>query len=459
MCLSRPGSISGQFDASESTQTRYLKIRNFFIPFELDVGQSGVKRLQLFVAENGGNWMADAVSEPDKRGFDFSTRRDGTYLFAVQAEYTDGSREPPRAQDLRAMLRVVIDTTPPTISVRARRGEPGTGGIEWDARDENLDPASIQLEGRWPGQSNWQPIPGSWRTSGDHYFQLKPGQRYQVRVITRDLAGNVGTSPVAVTPPSADDDPLDTGPSRRVDDGYAPGASVGGGLRPDVIDLNKTTITLRPQIEVGKSGIGKLKLFVTNDQGKTWEEVRDPKHAPPRGGDIVAGSQTGTRIETHQLTYEAPSDGLYGFAIVAESTVGLSNPIPQRGDPPDILVQVDTKAPTVRFTGVQVLPAGEGGNRVVVNWNITDENLARGKIVLSYAPRKDAPDDQWKEIAGGLDNTGRYDWMVGSGPDQPYQFYVRLKAEDRAGNTTKVVYENDVIVDLFKPKTIKIAIP
>ena len=45
------------------------------------------------------------------------------------------------------------------------------------------------------------------------------------------------------------------------------------------------------------------------------------------------------------------------------------------------------------------------------------------------ATKKDGP---WTTIASGLENTGVYGWEMPK--DLPYQFYVRVEAEDRAGN-------------------------
>ena len=453
LCLSRPCYVSAQ-PVGDGPQTFHEQRRKFFIPFDLPgVEPSELRKLQLYVSENGRtNWVPDATADPAKRGFNFETRSDGVYLFAVQVEYRDGERVPDQARDLVAMLRVVVDTAPPMIQLRSRRGEPGTGGVEWVVSDENIDPTTVRMEGRWPGQTEWRAVEGNFRDRGDHFFRFREGEKYQVRIVAKDKAGNDGVSEVVVTPPSGVDSqrPFTPEPEREL-----PGAG-GAGMpaRTDtrIIDVKDRQITLRPKISVGRSGVKQLRLFVTRDQGQKWEEHdKIPVATITRQGEPVRSTDGRTLTETHKLDYTAPEDGLYGFCIVAVSSVGLSEPTPQRGDRPDIMVMVDTRMPRVRILKTDVTPAGESGNRVAIAWDIEDENLARNGIDLYYSEKPNAPDTEWKEIARGLDNIGRYDWIVG--PDQPFRFYLRLRAIDRAGNMGAADSEQ-ITVDLVKPKTI-----
>jgi hypothetical protein len=291
---------------------------------------------------------------------------------------------------------------------------------------------------------------------------MRPGERYQVRVLAKDLAGHVGTSPVVVTPPDADG--IDSGSNRPFAEEPMPGGGGVGGVPADgsrVIDTNKPQIKLTPQIEVGRSGVGKIHLWVTRDQGRTWEGPQTEENPTPLAVEgATPNDNPRTQIKRFEVTYDTKGeDGLYGFIIVAENSVQMSYPGPQRGDPPDILVQVDTKAPQVSGLKTNVQPAGDSGNRVTIEWNIQEDHLARGGITLLYSPVNEqgmAAPDQWNPVATDLDNTGRYDWMVG--PDQPYKFKLKLVAVDRAGNSGEAVTEQPVTVDLFKPRTIQIDI-
>ena len=73
--------------------------------------------------------------------------------------------------------------------------------------------------------------------------------------------------------------------------------------------------------------------------------------------------------------------------------------------------------------------------------------MAAAPITLEYAEKLDGP---WRVIAEKIDNTGKFTWAVP--PTEPYSFYVRIKAIDRAGNMTTVVTKQAVIVDLTVPQ-------
>jgi hypothetical protein len=87
------------------------------------------------------------------------------------------------------------------------------------------------------------------------------------------------------------------------------------------------------------------------------------------------------------------------------------------------------------------------GALVDIMWQATDKNLAPAPITLEYAEKLDGP---WRVIAEKIDNTGKYTWAVP--PTEPYSFYVRVKAIDRAGNLALDTSKQNVVVDLTVPQ-------
>ena len=87
----------------------------------------------------------------------------------------------------------------------------------------------------------------------------------------------------------------------------------------------------------GPSGIQRVDLYATKDDGRTW--VWWSKHA---GNDPTIRVNLGIPSNTQP-------EGQYGFRLVPVSGAGLSDGIPVPGDAPDIRVVVDVTAPVVRI--------------------------------------------------------------------------------------------------------------
>src|SRR5262249_49782878 len=146
--------------------------------------------------------------------------------------------------DLAAQLRIVIDTTPPTVRLYAVGN-----GVEWAASDENLDsrdPKAVTLECRWAkGGPNWQKITErTFRPTDRYAWSLQPGQVLEVRVTVKDRAGHEGVSPIVRVPgePGAAGAGVgrDPGwPPRNPDPLTRPGPDPGGSVpQPSIFYVN-----------------------------------------------------------------------------------------------------------------------------------------------------------------------------------------------------------------------------
>jgi RNA polymerase sigma factor (sigma-70 family) len=157
------------------------------------------------------------------------------------------------------------------------------------------------------------------------------------------------------------------------------------------------------------AGVAAVQLWYTRD-GKAW--VQGPR---------VAGGQA-------PLVFEAPDEGRYGFRVVVEGGASPAGERPQAGEGPQHWVEIDVTPPRVAL--YQPTPSSDReAGQVTLSWSATDENLAARPVSLFYAERPEGP---WHAIAEKLENTGRYVWEI---PDPvPPRVYLRVRAEDRAGN-------------------------
>jgi hypothetical protein len=179
--------------------------------------------------------------------------------------------------------------------------------------------------------------------------------------------------------------------------------------------------------KVGPSGIGSVELYLTKDEGRTWERYADdPDLRPP-------------------ITVNLPGEGVYGLRLVVRSRAGLGGRPPQPGDAPEMRIEVDTTPPVAKLYLPQ--PDSQRHDALVLHWEASDRNLSLNSITLQWAERQDG---EWKTIASDLSNSGRYLWQPA--PTMPYRVYVRLLVKDAAGNVTIDEIPDPVLIDLHEPE-------
>lgn len=199
------------------------------------------------------------------------------------------------------------------------------------------------------------------------------------------------------------------------------------GVRPHLV--NKPSFELLYDVDAtGSAGIDQVELWITKNGGGVWtkygldEDCRSP------------------------VSVTVPGEGLYGFRVVIETTVGLRSPTPVSGDLPDIWVEVDLTKPQVRLVSADQ-GNGDEADRLVVCWEASDRHLAGRGISLRWSP---SPQGPWNTIASGLENSGRYAWRL----DQrvPRQIFLLLEARDDAGNVSSNQFAQPVSLDLIRPQ-------
>jgi hypothetical protein len=214
---------------------------------------------------------------------------------------------------------------------------------------------------------------------------------------------------------------------------------------------NQLRFDLNYQVEQrGPSGISRVDLWVTRDDGRSW--VWWSQHD---GREPALKVNLATAANTQ-------SEGTYGFRVVPVSGAGLSDATPVAGDAPDLRLVVDVTAP-----GVRIFPATSDPtmpDALVLQWEATDRNFGDDPITLEWSEGATGP---WRPVSnpGGevqqagviagltakrLANSGRYFWRVPTG--LPPRVYLKVTARDAAGNTTEQVTREPILIDLTKPR-------
>jgi len=338
-----------------------------------------------------------------------------------------------------ASLKVIIDTQPPTVNLRALPPRNGDVGIAWEIRDDNFDPAAtdaLRLE--------YRPVGGSWTAvnvaagAGQTYWNAPNNGPVDVRLRVRDRAGNVGEGSASLNPAG--------GAFAINNQGAVPQSNAGAVTSPNNDQaqpifngpadgerkfVSSTRVNFNYELkEVGPSGVSLVEMWYTQD-GRSWN-----KH-PLRYGDDPTQKN---------IIFNAAGEGIYGITLVAKSGVGLGDRPPQIGDRPQMWIEVDTTKPVVQLLNVLVSTGADKG-KLKISWSARDKNLQREPITLSYAEQRAGP---WTTIAEKLPNISPHTWIM---PERiPYQFHLKVEAIDQAGNVGEAVTDALIKVDLAQPK-------
>jgi hypothetical protein len=191
---------------------------------------------------------------------------------------------------------------------------------------------------------------------------------------------------------------------------------------------------------VGPAGIGGIELWLTKNDGESWEQFAEDDDLP---SGLSQGRQK-RAVEFRDSSDRPFADGVYGLILVVKNRAGLGRK-PRPGDVPEIRIEIDTKPPDGQL--FPLAPDPQHPDQVLLRWIAEDKNLTPQPITLEYAERRDGP---WQPIQSDIENTGRYSWKVP--PTTPVQVYLRLRVRDRAGNEGVAVTAQPQFVDLTEPE-------
>jgi hypothetical protein len=486
---------SGAQQSGARAALLYHKSRSFRIPFHVeDADRPRLKEVQLWVSEDAGyTWRPASRTTPDRPAFTFRTDHDAEYWFAVRTQDTQGQLYPGDDKAVEPSMRVVVDTTPPSLIVEPLPRQGSRATVRWEVRDEHLDLDSFTLEYQVEGAHEWRQVPVRRKALiGEQTWEAGTADPLKVRASVADKAGNVqqvelalpdGTAanpgPVASEPvefPSAppvtpisssnpasnpgeeagaagDADPFaDTGQAPAAADAGAAGAAdpfAAAGEPPPPASAGRsappgggqTLLVGSPQFalqyavdDAGPNGPAVVELWATRDGGRTWSRLsEDPDRRSPFPVDLSG----------------LGGEGTFGLSLVARSASGLGDPPPAPGDPPQIWVEVDAAPPVVQLDPPRV-GSGAHAGKVAISWRANDAHLAPRPIILAYRP--DQPGARWVKIADRIENTGRFVWNVPA--NVPARFHIRVDALDTLGNrgTADTTEIGPVLIDRTRPR-------
>jgi hypothetical protein len=468
-------------DPLPPTPRIFHKARTFRIPFNVDASERArLHEVQLWWSSDlGDSWKCSDRATPDRTYFTFQADSDGEYWFAVRTRDARGRLYPSDDDGVEAKLKVVVDTTPPSLvlSFRGRRGSQVT--LRYEARDENIDLTKLHLEYQVEGATTWRKVPlkRPVLSSNEVVFDAATADVLRIRGSVVDKAGNgkiaeldvpeglpdgseladIGPDEMAEAPAPPPIAPIvrngprpstntaarsRAAPRGPVDDPPPLEESPGGGTGPREYEgppgaaprvmVGAPRFPLKYAVDdAGPGGPATVELWVTRDNGRTWSYLgQDPDRASP-------------------FLVELPGDGVYGLKIVARSASGLGDLPPRQGEPPEIEVEIDTTPPFVRMGPVSLV-SGSAEQAVRITWKAEDAHLGPKPVIISYRP--DRPDGIWQQVTPPLPNTGQYVWKLP--PNLPGKVHFRVDVIDTLDNRgwAETPENAPVVVDRSRPR-------
>ncbi len=137
----------------------YWQQRLFFIPYQVnrrDESLRSVAKVQLLISRDGmSDWRVIEQAEPNVQGFSYHAPEDGEYWFALR--HLDQRGQPwPRAA-VQPQMRIVVDSSLPTLELSAALNATGAVVVRYEARDASLRPETLVIEVRTSGGA-WVPL-------------------------------------------------------------------------------------------------------------------------------------------------------------------------------------------------------------------------------------------------------------------------------------------------------------
>jgi len=475
--VSSPVSANGNLPAPFPVEKRefHLPFGNFLSVLP----QDQLKEVRLYVSrDNGETWTPYQAMSKEKiqtlpnKNFPVKTASDGEFWFAVrvvnqQGVETPGSTAPPTwrvivnttGKPLNSLMNVSTEKTSPTGNPSVQeplKAATVNGRPQWSPNpDGSLASGSSRIveqsgtntnrtlqnpnlvifsvkdrdQSSIPDVSlpvykipNTKPLP-AFQNPAQMADEAKKEQKRLVAKPESD-AGDLGE----LGPISIDDSPETTTAEPGEDDMILTLAdsSAEEGLNAKIRYVNDPNLSIDYDVStVGSSGVGRVELWGTLDDGQTWSYMAEDKDC------------------TSPMNVTLKSDGKYGFQILVFNGAGVGMERPQSGSMPQMEVVLDRLNPQVQLYGIQL--QAEFGD-LEVTWGAEDLNLGSNPVLLSWSSSTEGP---WRAMTKfPLENTGHYTWRIPDGI--PGKVFVRIDVCDLSRNATTLV-TGPVVTDIVRP--------
>ena len=486
--------------------------------------------------DRGQTWHAYPAVTPDKTHITFQAKGDGLYYLSMVMFTKSGKRIPEDVTSSPPEIKLLIDSTPPKVTLPVARRVGDEVQLEWAIDDKYPNEALTQVVYRPQGNSAgaWTLVPASSFVGRAVKFVPKFPGPIAVRVDVSDYAlntdgvakelpggseaaggavvalynpppvrpnpvgegvnsvapagatslepipppsmamspgGSLLIAPPSVTPTAAPPVPaIVPAPAVAVTPAFTPTAPLpftpppepaprepavaaftpvgtapvftaapAAPAPPDIKAFNSLRFDVAYDVDGGPSGISRVDLYVTRDDGRTWQ----------RWSQHPQGERPLKVALDHSFTQRNPRpEGDYGFRLVPTSGAGLSEGAPPPGTPPEFRARIDLTPPKLDVFAPQGDPTQR--NAMVLRWKVSDANKSPEPVAIEWA---ETPAGPWVAVTGAATPGADAESLVWVLPEQiPPKVFLRFTATDLAGNKLVTVSNQPFLVDPHRPK-------
>ncbi|AGA30470.1 hypothetical protein [Singulisphaera acidiphila] len=179
--------------SSKGPTVLYQTSRSFRVPFQIDPAERARRReLQLWSSDDQGrHWKQQGATTPDRPAFNFNVAQDGEYWLAVRSVDAQGRLFPADDARIEPSMKIIVDTTPPSIVLEPLVRSASLASVRWEVRDDHPDLHPPVLEYQVEGQKAWHSVPSeSDGEPGVATWDSGFAQPLKIRLTALDLAGN-----------------------------------------------------------------------------------------------------------------------------------------------------------------------------------------------------------------------------------------------------------------------------
>lgn len=208
------GTHAQESRTANSVNTIATNLTGFTVPFALDNKQGEYIEVHLYVSrDQGQSWQYHAKQDVNADGFDFQTKGDGEYWFALKSLNRDRQLVP-TGKITKPELQIVVDSQKPTIAFHVDSDAAGRVITSWRIQDQNLDADSLKISHRDALSPGVAAQPGDWKSvefnttatsiNGNFvdrvaWWPVSNSRRIEVQLTVTDTAGNSSSATRTLT--------------------------------------------------------------------------------------------------------------------------------------------------------------------------------------------------------------------------------------------------------------------
>lgn len=382
---------AGELARPVPSNAQVTRFTRFNIRYSIrDIIANSVQRVDFYISDDmGGTWRLYG-EDPDKVSpMTVEVPGEGVYGFVSVVTDRNGNREREPGARTRPETVIVVDRTPPDAKwIAPKQDILGRGQmveLSWESSDAHMGETPVKVQyaanavGNHDRNANWVTAQENLPAVGTYRWTPPDSQRYNLRLVAEDRAGNMA---VAYCPATISVDSVP--PFIR-------------SVQPLRSNKLENDIIIESADNEGGSGVKEFSLYISDNGAATWtlqKEVTVGNESVPikrKPGDVI--------------TYKTTRAGEYALWPVVFDEAGNATPLPSVGVAGPYILVIDTEPPVVTLSDSFL----HGRNAILANdqrlvqWTAYDPHLQPNSAAIALSLDNG---QTWQELRSMLSTSG-----------------------------------------------------